>query len=256
MYSLPRRAIAEGFGTAILCLVGPGSVVAARVLAGQSGPGLGEGDLLGIAFAFGFTLAALVYSIGKVSGCHINPAVTFALAATGRFPWREVGIYWAAQFAGAIVGALGIWAVFGQDAVMFGMGQTHIAASASGADFLRAAVAEAIGTGLLILAILGITDSRSPQHLTGIVIGAALTSIILVFGPATGASLNPARAFGPELVQALGGGTTYWSQLIPIYVVPGLVGAAAAAFGYDLLAHPRHAIRPIETAVSREDPEA
>jgi glycerol uptake facilitator protein len=255
IYSLPRRAVAEAFGTAILCTVGPGSVVAARSLLGQTRLGFEEGDLLGVAFAFGLTVAVLVYSLGKVSGCHINPAVSIALAATRRFPYSEVPVYWAAQLIGCVAGALAVWAVFGHDAITLGMGQTHIAAAAGAADYARAALAEAIGTGLLVLAILGITDSRSPQELTGMVIGMALASIILVFGPATGASLNPARAFGPELVEGLGGGTTYWAQLIPIYVVPGLVGAAAAAFAYDLLAHPRHAQMPIQAAVSREEPE-
>jgi len=255
MFPIGRRALAEGIGTAILCLVGPGAVVAARTATGQSQPGLTEGDFLAIAFAFGLTVSTLVYAIGKVSGCHINPAVTLALATTRRFPWREVPIYWTAQLAGAVIGVCALWAVFGQNAVTFGMGQTHIAAQASATDFARAALAEAIGTGLLLLAILGITDSRSPQQLAGIVIGGALASLILVFGPLTGASLNPARAFGPELVEALAGGTTYWAQLVPLYVLPGLAGAVVAAFGYDLLAHPRHVFMPIRDAVSHEEPE-
>jgi len=255
MYTLLRRALAEALGTAVLCLIGPGAVVATRTLLGPEGPVFGASNLLEVALAFGFVVTMLVYSIGKVSGCHINPAVTFAFAATRRFPWREVPVYWGAQAVGAIVGALAIWAVFGPLAATLGMGQTHIAAFASAEEYARAAVAEAIGTGLLVLAILGITDTRSPQHLTGIVIGLALASLILALGPATGASLNPARAFGPELVEALAGGTSYWAQLIPIYVVPGIVGAAAAAFAYDYLADPRHAEMPIQAAVSHEEPE-
>ena len=73
---------------------------------------------------FGFIITALVYAIGKVSGCHINPAVTFALAITKRMPWKEVPLYWGAQWLGAVVGALGIWAAFGSGAVALGMGQT------------------------------------------------------------------------------------------------------------------------------------
>jgi glycerol uptake facilitator protein len=230
-------------------------VIATLRLAGKVVP-FTEADLLGISFAFGFIITALVYALGKVSGCHINPAVTFALAVTKRFPWREVPAYWISQYVGAVIGAFAIWGVFGQDAVTFGMGQTHFAADASGTYFAEAALAEALGTGLLILAILGIVDSRSPGQLAGLVIGGAVVGIILIFGPITGASLNPARAFGPELVQAFAGGTTFWTQYLPVYFIPGLVGAAAAAFAYDYLANPRVVEKPIKEAVTREEPAA
>jgi len=255
MYSMPQRALAEFFGTAALVLVGPGSVIATLTLAGKAVPAVTEADLLAISFAFGFIITALVYAIGKVSGCHINPAVTFALAVTKRFPWRELPVYWVAQFAGATLGAFAIWGVFGANAVTFGMGQTHFAADASSTYYLQAALAEALGTGLLLFAILGIVDSRSAgSPLAGVVIGGAVVGIILVFGPVTGASLNPARAFGPELVQAIAGGTTFWTQYVPVYLIPGLVGAAGALFLYDFLANPRLVERPIQAAVTREDP--
>src|SRR3954453_12901495 len=123
-HSIPQRAFAETLGTALLVLVGPGSVVATLTLAGKSTPAVTGADLLGISFAFGFIIAAMVYAIGKVSGCHINPAVTFALAATKRFPWREVPAYWLAQTVGAVLGALGIWALFSHTAITLGVGQT------------------------------------------------------------------------------------------------------------------------------------
>ena len=123
-YSLGQRALAETLGTALLVLVGPGSVVAALVLAGDSTPAITGADLLGISFAFGLIITALVYALGKVSGCHINPAVTFALAATKRFPWREVPTYVSAQVVGAVLGGLGIWALFSGAAIDLGMGQT------------------------------------------------------------------------------------------------------------------------------------
>src|SRR5467141_4463085 len=107
MHSMSQRALAEAFGTAALVLVGPGSVIATLTLAGKAVPAVTEADLLGISFAFGFIITALVYAIGKVSGCHINPAVTFALAVTKRFPWREVPSYWAAQVAGGVAGEIG-----------------------------------------------------------------------------------------------------------------------------------------------------
>jgi glycerol uptake facilitator protein len=253
MYSTFQKALAEVFGTAALVLVGPGSVIATLTLAGKAVPAVTESDLLAISFAFGFIITALVYAIGKVSGCHINPAVTFALAVTKRMPWREVPLYWISQYIGAIIGAFAIWGVFGANAVTFGMGQTHFAADASTTYFMQAALAEALGTGLLIFAILGIVDSRSPGTLAGIVIGGAVVGIILIFGPITGASLNPARAFGPELVQAIAGGATFWTQYVPVYLIPGLVGAAGAAFLYDFLANPRLVQEPVIEAVSHED---
>jgi glycerol uptake facilitator len=253
MYSTFQKALAEVFGTAALVLVGPGSVIATLTLAGKAVPAVTEADLLAISFAFGFIITALVYAIGKVSGCHINPAVTFALAVTKRMPWREVPLYWISQYIGAVIGAFAIWGVFGSNAVTFGMGQTHFAADATTTYFMQAALAEALGTGLLIFAILGIVDSRSPGTLAGLVIGGAVVGIILIFGPITGASLNPARAFGPELVQAIAGGATFWTQYVPVYLIPGFVGAAGAAFLYDFLANPRLVQEPVIEAVSHED---
>lgn len=251
-YSLAQRALAEALGTALLVLVGPGSVVAALVLAGESVPAIRGGDLLGISFAFGLVIAFLVYALGKVSGCHINPAVTFALAATKRFEWREVPAYWGAQVVGAIVGAFAIWAVFSQTGVDVGLGQTTF--NEDSTTWASAIFAEGIGTFMLIFAILGITDSRSPAELAGLIIGGAVVAIIMVIGPITGASLNPARAFGPELVTAIGGGPTEWAQLIPVYVLPGLVGGALAAFVYDFIDKPRRVEMPIREAVTHTDP--
>src|SRR6201989_1599592 len=108
-HSLPQRALAETLGTALLVLVGPGSVVATLVLAGKSTPAVTGAELLGISFSFGLVITALVYALCKVSGSHINPAVTCALAATKRFPWKEVPAYWGAQVVGAVLGAFGIW---------------------------------------------------------------------------------------------------------------------------------------------------
>src|SRR2546423_14590904 len=113
MYSKPQRALAEVLGTTALVLVGPGSVIATLTLAGKATPAVTEADLLGISFAFGFIITALVYALGGVSGCHINPAVTFALAVTKRFPWNEVPVYWLPQHAGGASRALRIWALFG-----------------------------------------------------------------------------------------------------------------------------------------------
>jgi glycerol uptake facilitator protein len=253
-HSLPQRVVAESLGTALLVLVGPGSVVATLVLAGKSTPAITGADLLGISFAFGLVITALVYALGKVSGCHINPAVTFALAATKRFPWRELPTYWAAQVVGAVLGAFGIWALFAQTGIDLGMGQTSF--NEASTSWASAIFAEGIGTFMLMLAIIGIVDARSPGDFAGLVIGGAVVAIIMVVGPVTGASLNPARAFGPELVSAIGGGATHWNQLIPVYVLPGLVGAGIAAVLYDALSTPRKVARPIKEAVTHPDPVA
>jgi glycerol uptake facilitator protein len=236
-HALGQRMLAETVGTALLVLVGPGSVVATLTLAGDSKPAVTGADLLGISVAFGLIIAALVYAIGKVSGCHINPAVTFALAVTKRFPWREVPGYVGSQVVGAVIGAFAIWAVFAHSAIDLGMGMTSFNPDA--ATWAQAIFCEGIGTFMLMFAILGIVDPRAPGDLAGLVIG--------------GASLNPARAFGPELISAIGNGTTHWNQLIPVYVLPGLAGAGLAAVVYDLLASPRKVTRPIHEAVTHPD---
>ena len=255
-HSLPQRALAETLGTGLLVLVGPGSVVATLTLAGDAKPAITGADLLGISFAFGLIIAALVYALGKVSGCHINPAVTFALALTKRFPWREVPAYWGAQVVGAVLGALAIWAVFAGagGAIDLGMGQTSF--NEDTVSWGSAIFAEGIGTFMLMFAILGIVDSRSPGDFAGLVIGGAVVAIIMIVGPITGASLNPARAFGPELVSAIGDGKTFWNQLVPVYILPGLVGAGLAAVVYDFLANPRIVETPIQEAVTHPDPAA
>jgi glycerol uptake facilitator protein len=247
MYSKAQRLISEGLGTAALVLVGPGSVVATLKLAGKVAP-FTEADLLGISFAFGFIITALVYALGKVSGCHINPAVTLALAATRRFPWREVPMYWGAQFLGGIAGGLAIWGIYAKAAIDLGMGQASFNPDVT--SYAGAALTEFLGTALLMLAILGIVDRRAPADLAGIVIGGFVVGIIMVLGPITSCAINPARALGPEVVSALGGGVTNWAQFVPAYLIPELVGAVAAALLYDFLAEPRLRVRTVTDEVT------
>src|SRR5206468_7967349 len=149
------------------------------------------------------------------------------------------------------LGGLAIWAVFAHTGMDLGMGQTSF--NHASTPWASAIFAEGIGTALLMFAILGIVDSRSPGDFAGIVIGGVVVAIIMVIGPVTGASLNPARAFGPELVSAIGGGATHWNQYLPVYLLPGLVGSAAAAFSYDFMTKPRIVEMPIAEAVSHPD---
>jgi glycerol uptake facilitator protein len=231
--SLARRIVAEVVGTAILVLFGAGSVVAALRMGGGEldYPGLGM-----VAFAFAFAIAVAIYAFGTTSGAHINPAVTVSLAATGRFPWGEVPAYVVAQLVGATAGAALIAAAFGGDAVDFGTGGTTLADDAT---YVQGIVAEAIGTFLLVTAVMALAvDIRAPAGWAGFMIGLAVAAAILVIGPLTGASLNPARTFGPLLVTTIGGGDTEWGDL-PLYIVGPLAGGGLAAVAYDLIVRPR-----------------
>ena len=228
-----RRLLAEAIGTGILVLFGAGSVVAALTLGG------GDLDYAGlgmVAITFALAIAVAIYAFGNTSGAHLNPAVTVSLAAVGRFPWPEVPAYIGAQLGGGLVGAALIWASFGGNAMDLGMGQTSIA---DGTNYLQAIVAEAIGTFILLTAIMALAvDKRAPGGWAGLMIGLSVATAILLIGPLTGGSLNPARTFGPLLVSTIGGGDTFWGDL-PAYVIGPLIGGVAAAMAYDAVALPR-----------------
>jgi glycerol uptake facilitator protein len=235
---MERRLLAEALGTAMLVFFGAGSVVAALTAGGGT---LNYAGLGMVAFAFAFAIAVAVYAFGNTSGAHINPAVTVSLASTGRFPWSEVPAYIGAQLVGGIVGAALIWAVFGGDAIDLGVGQTVIA---DGTNYLQAIVAEAIGTFLLLIAIMALAvDKRAPGGWAGLMIGLAVAAAILMIGPLTGSSLNPARTFGPLLIATIGGGDTNWGDL-PAYIIGPIAGAVLAALAYDAIARPRHFDEP------------
>lgn len=234
--TLARRLAAEALGTALLVVFGPGSLVAALRL------GDGELDYAGlgmVALSFGLVVALVVYAFGSTSGAHINPAVTITLAAKGRFPSRDAGPYVLAQLAGSVVGALLVVGAFGTAAV-----DSSTAGAASfgdGVGYPQAILVEALGTFLLLLTIFALSvDTRAPVGWAGLMIGLSVTCLVLVFGPLTGAAVNPARVFGPFVGAAAFGGDVPWSQL-PAYVVGSLLGGLAAAFSYDAIARPRDA---------------
>jgi glycerol uptake facilitator protein len=234
--SLPRRLVVEAIGTGLLILFGPGSVVAALAV------GDGALDYAGlgmIALSFGLVVALVIYAFGSTSGAHINPAVTLALAATRRFPWREVGPYVVAQLIGGVLGALLVVAAFGTGSV--DVSHAGAVSFGPGVGYPRAILAEALATYLLMLTVMAMAvDKRAPSGWAGLMIGLSVTCLVLVFGPLTGAAVNPARAFGPFAASDLVGGDVPWSQL-PAYVVGSVVGALLAAISYDLLARPRAA---------------
>lgn len=229
---LVRRLAAETIGTAVLVTFGVGAVLAALT----AEDALTYAGIGFIALGFAIAVAVAIYAFLAVSGAHINPAVTFALAVTRRFPWVEVVPYVLAQLLGATVGSLLLVASFGMRAVDLGGGVTALSA---GVSYGQGIVAEALGTFVLMLAVMAVAvDQRAPKGWAGLVIGLAVASAILVFAPLTGGSLNPARTFGPNTVQTLFGGEVDWSQFL-LYIIGPLGGSCAAALVYDLVARPR-----------------
>jgi glycerol uptake facilitator protein len=144
--------------------------------------------------------------------------------------------YVIAQVFGAAVGSLLLVAAFGARAVDFGGGATALG---DGVSYGQGLVAEVLGTFLLMLAVMAVAvDQRAPKGWSGLIIGLAVASAILVIAPLTGGSLNPARTFGPNLVQSLFGGGVEWAQF-SLYIIGPLIGSSAAALVYDLVARPR-----------------
>lgn len=242
--SLGRRCGAELLGTALLIVFGPGSVVAALTVGDGTldYPGLGM-----VALSFGLVVALVIYAFGSTSGAHINPAVSIVLAATGRFPWRDVVPYVLAQLAGALLGALVLIGTFGTAAV--NRGNVGGVAFGDGVGYGQAIAVEAVATFLLVLTIFALAvDRRAPVGWAGLMIGLSVTALVLVFGPLTGAAVNPARALGPNAAAALFGGDVDWSQY-PAYVVGSLLGGLLAAFAYLGLARPDDVIPDDEPEV-------
>lgn len=231
--SLPQKLATELVGTALLVFIGVGSVPAALIVNGQTP--FGFADLGMIAFAFAAIVIATVYSLGHLSGNHINPAVTLALAATGRFPWAHVPKYLAAQIVGAILGAGAIVAVLGTQASTVGLG---VAGYAPTTPVAQAFAAEAIGTFILVLVVLGAIHRGAAPGFAGVAIGFVVFAAIIPVAPTTGASINPARTIGPMVVQQLMGGQVHWDQL-PVYLTAEFAGALLAAATFHALSRSR-----------------
>src|SRR5258705_6756527 len=197
--SLTRKLVAEFLGTGLLTLIGAGWVTETFTLEAGSKAPFSEADLGVISFAFAFIIVAMVYAIGKISGCHINPAVTVALALTRRVDWGTAAAYIVAQFIGAVVGAFGIVAMFGTDAASKSiLGVTSFGATVSP---VQAIVAEGIGTFILVFTIYGVAvDPRSPSGWAGLVISLILSLIIFVHRSVTSTSPQPPPSFCTGLV--------------------------------------------------------
>ena len=224
---LSRRVCAEFLGTFWLVFGGVGTAV---ISAGF--PSLGVG-FLGVAIAFGLTLLTMAYTIGPISGCHINPAVTFGLWLAKRFPARDVVPYWIAQVLGAIAAA-GVlyWIASGKPGWVAGQfgSNGYGPLSPGGYGMGSAIVTEVVCTFAFIMVILGATDRRAPVGFAGLAIGLALTLIHLISIPIDNTSVNPARSTGP----AIFAGPAELSQLWLFWIMP-LIGGGLAGLFYPVL---------------------
>src|ERR1051326_5711426 len=221
-----QRSMAEVVGTFLLVFIGAGTATSLTLLL-QSGTAAGS---LSVALAHGLALLVAIYIIGKISGAHVNPAVTIALVSVGKMNWVDGIYYVVSQLIGATLGALAILALNVPNlALSTGLGAPGFASSIQP---LQAAAVEALGAFILVLAVVSTAgDKRSPAGWAGLVIGFALTAGILVTGATTGGALNPARAFGPDLVLTLFGKSANWGQYW-VYAVGPIVGGLVAAWLY------------------------
>ena len=216
---LLRRALAEAFAAFALVFAGCGAVITNATHASALGS-------VGVAFVFGLVIMAMVYATGHLSGAHINPAVTVAFTLTRHFPVRDAMAYALAQLAGATAAALVLLAAWGSKPAKLG---ATVPSVGSGTAVLY----EILLTAFLMFVIIAVaTDTRAVGAGAALAIGGTVGLDALFGGPITGASMNPARSFGPAL--ASGTWTQFW-----IYLVGPLVGAALGAFAYQFIRTPQ-----------------
>jgi aquaporin Z len=212
-----KKYAAEAMGTMVLVLLGCGSAVLAGTTPGN----------LHIAFAFGLAVVAMAYTIGHISGCHINPAVTVGMCVAWRMKWSEGLWYIIAQCIGAVVGAW-VLAFIATNGVSLHANQLGQNFYDKDYNMIAAFVAELIATMIFVRVVLWSTsDKWGTGPLAGLVIGLTLILIHIVFIPVTGTSVNPARSFGPAVLV----GGLAWSQLWLFWLAP-LLGAIVAAWAY------------------------
>lgn len=223
--SLSKRAAAEFFGTFWLVFGGCGSAVLSAAF-----PNVGIG-LLGVALAFGLTVLTMAYTIGHISGCHLNPAVSLGLWAGKRFPGADLPAYIAAQVAGGVLAA-GVLLVIASGKAGFDVGAGFASNgfgehSPGGYSLLACFVAEVVLTMMFLLVIHGATDKRAPAGFAPIAIGFCLTLIHLISIPVTNTSVNPARSTGPALF--VGG----WAvQQLWLFWLAPIIGAVLGGYLY------------------------
>ena len=221
-----KKYIAEMVGTMVLVLMGCGSAVFAGSAAGAVSAGVGT---LGVAFAFGLSVVAMAYTIGGISGCHINPAITLGVFMSGRMGGKDAALYMIFQVIGAILGS----------AILFALVSTggHDGPTATGSngfgdgEMLQAFIAEMVFTFIFVLVVLGTTDSKKGAgNFAGLAIGLTLVLVHIVCIPITGTSVNPARSIGPALFE----GGAALSQLW-LFIVAPFVGAVLSAIVWKVI---------------------
>jgi glycerol uptake facilitator protein len=230
-----QKWAAELVGTALLVFIGVGAVPATLIVNGEAP--FTMADLGMISFAFGTIVVATIYALGHVSGNHINPAVTVALAVSGKFPWREVPGYIAAQVAGATLGAFAIVGVLGSQSYDVGLGVAQFN-TGLGVGNVQGFFAEFVGTFILVFVIFGVIHRKAPVGFAGVAIGLVVFAAIIPVAPATAAAINPARVVGPMVVLQAFGGVVHWAQL-PVYVAAEVTAGVAAAVAYTVIARTR-----------------
>ncbi len=219
--NLALACFAEGIGTFMLVLVGTAVATAAVLGKGTAGPAYNS---FAVAMAFGLVLIPIVGSLGQISGAHVNPAVTLGLAVAGKFPWRQLPAYVAAQLVGAVLAALVVWLAYGNGAYT----DSHLGAPSpvNGASGMQVLLVEALIAFILVFTVISTTtDVRVPKGTPALAIGFALTAGVLLGGPVSGGAGNPARALGPMIV----------AETFPVwayYVVGPLLGAVLAAVAF------------------------
>ena len=220
-----KKYLAELIGTFVLVFMGCGSAVIAGEKVG----------FLGISLAFGLSVLVMVYAIGPISGCHINPAITIAMLVNGKISGRDAGVYIICQCIGAIIAAALLLVIMTglptYDLATNGLGQNgYGTASPQGFSMMSGLIAEVILTFIFLIVIFGATSRAAPAGFAGIAIGLSLALIHIVGIPVTGVSVNPARSIGPAL---LVGGTAL-SQLW-LFIIAPIIGAVLAAFVWKYL---------------------
>jgi len=210
------RYIAESIGTFVLVLFGCGVAV------------VSGGNLVATALAFGLVIVAMAYSIGNVSGCHINPAVSLSMALMKKMSWKDFGFYVLFQVIGGLLGSLVLLLILGSNNNLGGNAINPLIIS--GGDFgalLIGLLVEVILTFVFIISILGITDKSENKVIVGLVIGLTLTLVHLLGINLTGTSVNPARSLAPAILQ---GGVAL--EQIWIFIIGPFLGAVIATFTY------------------------
>lgn len=218
-----RKYVAEFIGTFVLVFFACGT---ARVVGCSYD--FGTGYLL-TALAFGLVIVAMAYSIGNISGCHINPAVSIAMLVSRKMSILDFIGYIIAQFAGATAGAAALMGILG---VELGLGENFLYQE----DIVMSLVIEAILTFVFVLAILGVTSKKEYSSVAGIVIGLSLTLVHILGIYFTGTSVNPARSFGPALFLGLFAENSDALVNVWVFIVGPLVGGILAALVYMFLA--------------------